>query len=34
MNYGMVYTVDGKLITRADFYATPEAALDAVGLQE
>jgi ketosteroid isomerase-like protein len=34
MDYGMVYTVDGRLITRADFYATPEAALEAAGLSE
>jgi ketosteroid isomerase-like protein len=34
MDYGMVYTAEGGLITRADFYATPEQALEAVGLSE
>jgi ketosteroid isomerase-like protein len=34
MDYGMVYTVEGGLITRADFYATPERALEAAGLRE
>jgi ketosteroid isomerase-like protein len=34
MDYGMVYTVEEGLITRADFYATPEQALQAAGLRE
>jgi ketosteroid isomerase-like protein len=34
MDYGMVYTVDEGSIARADFYATPEAALHAAGLRE
>src|ERR1700752_4657991 len=34
MDYGMVYTVEEGLITRADFYATPEQALEAAGLRE
>ena len=34
MDYGMVYTVEEGLITRADFYATPEQALEAAGLSE
>jgi ketosteroid isomerase-like protein len=34
MNYGLVYTVEENLITRADFYATPEEALKAAGLRE
>ena len=34
MDYGMVYTVEGGLISRADFYASPEDALEAVGLSE
>jgi ketosteroid isomerase-like protein len=34
MDYGMVYTVEGGLISRADFYATPQKALEAAGLRE
>ena len=34
MDYGLVYTVEEGLITRGDFYATPEEALQAVGLSE
>jgi hypothetical protein len=34
MDYGMVYTVERGLISRANFYATPEQALEAVGLKE
>ncbi len=34
MDYGMVYTVEAGLITRADFHATPEGALKAAGLPE
>jgi hypothetical protein len=34
MDYGMVYTVERGLISRADFYATPEQALEAGGLSE
>jgi ketosteroid isomerase-like protein len=34
MDYGIVYTVEEGLITRADFYATPEDALEAAGLRE
>ena len=34
MDYGMVYTVEGGMIRRADFYASPEKALEAAGLRE
>ena len=34
MDYGLVYTVEEGLIARADFYATPEKALEAAGLSE
>jgi ketosteroid isomerase-like protein len=34
MDYGMVYTFEGGLIRRSDFYATPEQALAAAGLSE
>jgi ketosteroid isomerase-like protein len=34
MDYGLVYTVEEGLITRSDFYATPEKALEAAGLRE
>jgi ketosteroid isomerase-like protein len=34
MDYGMVYTVERGLISRAIFYATPEQALEAAGLSE
>ena len=34
MDYGLVYTVEKGLIARADFYATPEQALEAGGLSE
>ena len=34
MDYGLVYTVEDGLISRADFYATPEKALEAAGLRE
>jgi ketosteroid isomerase-like protein len=34
MDYGMVYTVEGGLISRADFYATPDHALEAAGVRE
>jgi ketosteroid isomerase-like protein len=32
MDYGMVYTFERGLISRTDFYATPEQTLDAAGL--
>ena len=32
MDYGLVYTVEERLISRADFYATPQKALEAAGL--
>ncbi len=31
MDYGLVYTVEEGLIARADFYATPEGALEPPG---
>jgi ketosteroid isomerase-like protein len=34
MHYGLVYTVEEGLISRGDFYATPEEALEAAGLRE
>ena len=34
MDYGLVYTVEEGLITRGDFYASPEEALKAAGLGE
>jgi ketosteroid isomerase-like protein len=34
MDYGLVYTVEEGLISRADFYANPNAALEAAGLSE
>jgi ketosteroid isomerase-like protein len=34
MDYGLVYTVEEGLIRRADFYATPQKALEAAGLSE
>jgi ketosteroid isomerase-like protein len=34
MDYGLVYTVEEGLITRGDFYASPEEALKAAGLRE
>lgn len=34
MHYGLVYTVEEGLISRGDFYATPEEALEAAGLSE
>jgi ketosteroid isomerase-like protein len=34
MDYGIVYTVEEGLISRAEFYATPEEALEAAGLAE
>ena len=34
MDYGLVYTVEEGLITRADFYVTPDQALEAAGLRE
>ena len=34
MDYGLVYTVEVGLITRADIYATPLDALEAAGLSE
>jgi ketosteroid isomerase-like protein len=34
MDYGLVYTVEEGLISRADFYATPEKAVKAAGLSE
>jgi ketosteroid isomerase-like protein len=34
MDYGLVYTIEEGLITRGDFYATPEEALEAAGLSE
>jgi ketosteroid isomerase-like protein len=34
MDYGMVYSIEEGLITRSDFYATPEMALEAAGLRE
>ena len=34
MDYGLVYTIEERLISRADFYATPQNALEAAGLRE
>jgi ketosteroid isomerase-like protein len=34
MDYGIVYTVEGGLITRAKMYGTPDEALEAAGLSE
>ena len=34
MDYGLVYTVEEGLISRVDFYGTPEAAIEAAGLHE
>jgi ketosteroid isomerase-like protein len=34
MDYCLIYTVEEGLIRRAEFYATPEQALEAVGLSE
>jgi hypothetical protein len=34
MHYGLVYTVEEGLISRTQFYATPEDALEAAGLRE
>jgi ketosteroid isomerase-like protein len=34
MHYGLIYTVEDGLIVRADFYETPESAIEAAGLQE
>ena len=34
MDYGLVYTIEDGLISRADFYATPQNALEAAGLWE
>ena|SRR5438093_5859136 len=34
MEYGLVYTVEEGLITKCDFYATCEQALEAAGLRE
>jgi ketosteroid isomerase-like protein len=34
MRYGIVYTVKGGLLSRAQMYATPEEALEAAGLSE
>ena len=34
MDYGLVYTVEEGLIARADFFATPEEALEVAGLSE
>jgi hypothetical protein len=34
MDYGLVYTVEEGLISRAEFYAIPEKALEAAGLRE
>jgi ketosteroid isomerase-like protein len=34
MDYGLVYTVEEGLITRGDFYATREKALEAAGVSE
>jgi ketosteroid isomerase-like protein len=34
MHYGLVYTVEEGLISRIEFYATPEEALEAAGLRE
>jgi ketosteroid isomerase-like protein len=34
MDYGLVYTVEKGLISRAAFYATPEQAFEAAGLRE
>ena len=34
MHYGLVYTIEEGLISRGDFYASPEAALEAAGLRE
>jgi ketosteroid isomerase-like protein len=34
MRYGMVYTVEEGLISRVEFFETPEEALEAAGLRE
>jgi ketosteroid isomerase-like protein len=34
MDYGIVYTVEQGVISRSDFYAPPEQALEAAGLRE
>ena len=34
MDYGMIYTIEAGVITRADFYASREKALEAAGLSE
>jgi ketosteroid isomerase-like protein len=34
MDYCLIYTIEEGLITRADFYASPEQALAAAGLSE
>ena len=34
MHYGLVYTVEEGLISRIEFYATPEGALEAAGSRE
>jgi hypothetical protein len=33
MHYGFVYTVQDRLIRRAEAYATPDEALEAAGLR-
>ena len=34
MHYGLVYTIKDGLVRRCDFYARPEDALGAAGLQK
>ena len=34
MHYGLIYTVEDGMITRADFHTTPEDAREAAGLSE
>jgi len=34
MHYGLVYTVEERLISRAEFYADPAKAVEAAGLPE
>jgi len=34
MDYGLVYTVEEGLISRVEFHATPDGALEAAGLRE
>jgi ketosteroid isomerase-like protein len=34
LHYGIVYTIEGGLVQRARAYATPEKALEAIGLRK